>query len=177
VTITNPQDGAAEVLSATACGGNTVTPGVNTLALSGSFSLATYQTCLQSVTYNNSSNNPTAAPNRVVRFVVNDGAANSNNGDKAVSVTAVNDAPVVTPTAGVTAFTEDGPAVVVDSGVTVSDVDNTNLASATVTITNVQDVGFEGLAATACGAMVVGGSVPADACVVVVAPGGPSSNP
>jgi len=158
VTITNPQDGAAEVLSATACGGITVTPGVNTLGLSGSFPLATYQTCLQSVRYNNSSNNPTAAPNRVVRFVVNDGAANSNNGDKAVSVTAVNDAPVVTTTGGITAFTEDGPAVVVDSGITVSDVDNTNLASATVTITNVQDVGFEGLAATACGAMAVGGS-------------------
>jgi hypothetical protein len=158
VTITNPQDGAAEVLSATACGGITVTPGLNTLALSGSFPLATYQTCLQSVRYNNSSNNPTEPPNRVVRFVVNDGAANSNNGDKAVSVTAVNDAPVVTTTGGNTSFTEDGPAVVVDAGVTVSDVDNANLASATVTITNVQDVGFEGLAATACGAFTVGGS-------------------
>jgi hypothetical protein len=158
VTITNPQDGAVEVLSATACGGITVTPGVNNLTLSGSFPLATYQTCLQSVRYNNSSNNPTAAPNRIVRFVVNDGAANSNNGDKAVSVQAVNDAPVVTTTAGNTSFTEDGPAVVVDSGVTVSDVDNANLASATVTITNVQDVGFEQLAASACGAFTVGGS-------------------
>src|ERR1051325_10640620 len=50
-----------------------------------------------------------------------------------------NTAPVVTPTAGATTFTEDGPAVVVDSGITVTDADSPNLASATVTITNPQD--------------------------------------
>src|SRR6185436_5809092 len=149
--ITNPQDGASEVLSATACGGITVTPGVNSLNLSGSFPVATYQTCFQSVRYNNTSQNPTAAPARTVRFVANDGTANSNNGDKTVTVTPVNDAPVVTTTGGNTAFTEDGGAVVVDAGVTVTDADNANLASATVTITNPQDGASEVLSATACG--------------------------
>src|SRR6185295_17283034 len=45
-------------------------------------------------------------------------------------------APVVTTTGGTTTFTEAGGPVVVDGGVTVTDADSPNLASATVTITN-----------------------------------------
>ncbi len=157
VTITNPQDGAAELLAATACAGLTVTPGLNTLSITGSQPLASYQTCLRSVTFDDTSNNPNTT-NRIVRFVVNDGTLNSNNGDKTITVTPSPDAPVVTTTAGSTTFTEDGGAVVVDAGVTVTDPDDTNLASATVTITNVQDVGFEALAATSCAGLTVGGS-------------------
>ena len=52
-----------------------------------------------------------------------------------MNVTAVNDAPVVT--AGATVgYTEQGTAAVLDSGLTVSDADNTTLASATVSITS-----------------------------------------
>ncbi len=149
VTITNPQDGAAEVLAATSCGGITVTPGVNSLSLTGSFPVATYQTCLQSVTYNNTDQDPGTTP-RVISFVANDGTANSTPANKTVTVAVSNDAPVVTTTGGNTAFTEDGPAVTVDAGVTVTDVDNANLASATVTITNPQDGAAEVLAATSC---------------------------
>lgn len=57
-----------------------------------------------------------------------------------IIVNAVNDAPTVTTSVGASAFTEpDGPnnaPVIVDSGLTVGDVDNTTLASATVSITN-----------------------------------------
>ena len=50
-----------------------------------------------------------------------------------MNITAVNDAPVVT--AGATVgFTEQGSAVVLDSGLTLSDADNTTLAGATVSI-------------------------------------------
>ena len=66
-------------------------------AIAGSQPIATYTTCLASVTYNNSSQNPTAPPSRIVRFVVNDGALASNNGDKTVSVTPVNDLPELQP--------------------------------------------------------------------------------
>src|SRR6185503_20333407 len=52
VTITNPQDGALETLAGPSCAGLTVTPGVNILTITGSQPVATYQTCLQSVTYN-----------------------------------------------------------------------------------------------------------------------------
>jgi hypothetical protein len=158
VTITNVQDAGFESLAATACGAFTVGgSGTATLTITGSQPLATYQTCLQSVTYNNTDQDPAGAPNRVVRFVVNDGTSNSNNGDKTVTVTPVNDAPVVTTSGGATSFTEDGGAVVVDNALTVTDVDNANLTSATVTITNVLDVSFESLAATSCAGLTVTG--------------------
>ena len=56
-----------------------------------------------------------------------------------VTVTCFNDAPVVTTSAGDTAYTEDGPAVAVDNALTVTDVDDTNIESAQVSITS----GFE----------------------------------
>ncbi len=154
VTITNPQDGASEVLAASACAGLTATPGLNTLSITGSQSLATYQTCLRSVTYNNSSGNPNTTA-RTISFVANDGAVSSTPATKTVTVTALPDAPVVTTTGGTTSFTEDGGAVVVDSGVTVTDADSTNLASATVTITNPQDGASEVLSASACAGLTV----------------------
>ena len=58
------------------------------------------------------------------------------------------DAPEVTTTAGTTAFTEDGGAVVVDGGVTVTDPDDTNLESATVSLTSAPDGAAETLNAT-----------------------------
>ena len=51
-----------------------------------------------------------------------------------VSVTAVNDAPVVTPGATAAAYTENAVAVVINSALTVSDVDSANLTGATVSI-------------------------------------------
>jgi hypothetical protein len=154
VTITNPQDGAAEVLAATSCAGLTVTPGLNSLSITGSQPPATYQTCLQSVTFDDTSQNPGTTA-RVVAFVANDGTASSTAANKTVSLGAVDNAPVVTTTGGSTAFTEDGGPVVVDSGVTVSDVDSANLVSATVTITNPQDGAAEVLAATSCAGLTV----------------------
>ena len=54
----------------------------------------------------------------------------------AITVSAVNDAPVVTPTGTTLAYTENGAATTVDSAVSVSDADTTQLASATVSITS-----------------------------------------
>lgn len=93
VTITNPQDGAAEVLAASACAGLTVVAGLNSLTVTGSQPLATYQTCLRSVTFNDSSQNPGTTP-RVVQFVVNDGTDPSAPATKTVTVTPMNDPPV-----------------------------------------------------------------------------------
>ncbi len=75
----------------------------------------------------------------------------------AITVNAVNDPPVKTAGGGgPAAFTEDGGAVAVDPGLTVTDLDNANLASATVTISNLLDAGLETLAATASGAIGAG---------------------
>ncbi|MFO1312326.1 MAG: Ig-like domain-containing protein [Burkholderiales bacterium] len=105
------------------------------MTLTGSASVAAYQAALRSVTYSNSSSNPSTAA-RTASFQADDGAAANNLSNvvaRTINVTATNNAPVVT--AGGTAnFTEKGPAVVVDGGVTVTDPDSANLASATVQV-------------------------------------------
>ncbi|MBN3922907.1 cadherin-like domain-containing protein [Nostoc sp. NMS4] len=104
------------------------------LTLTGSSTVANYQTALRSITYNNSSDNPSTTP-RTVSFVVNDGTANSTVVTRNINITAVNDAPVATATNSALAYTENATTVI-DSGITVSDVDSSNLASATVSITS-----------------------------------------
>jgi len=65
---------------------------------------------------------------------VTDLAGNTSNAAGTVTVL-INDAPVVTTSGGALAYTENDPASVVDGAVTVSDVDNATLASATLQIT------------------------------------------
>ncbi|OSI83469.1 VCBS domain-containing protein [Bradyrhizobium canariense] len=113
-----------------------------TLTLTGSSSVANYQTALDSVTYFNTSDNPSGLA-RTVTIITNDGAANSVAATDTINVTPVNDAPVVV--AGHTLnYTENQAATATDGAITVSDVDSANLASATVQITgnyvNGQDV-------------------------------------
>ena len=55
---------------------------------------------------------------------------------RAIDVTAVNDAPQVTTTVAALAYTENDPATAVDSALSVSDVDSTQLTGATVSITS-----------------------------------------
>ncbi len=134
VTISANYNSAQDVLAFTNQNGITgswnSTTGV--LTLSGSATVANYQTALRSVTYQNTSDNPTTS-NRTATFSVSDGNL-SGTATRTISVTAVDDAPVVTTTGTTLAYTENDPATAVDTGLTVSDVDNTNLASATVTI-------------------------------------------
>ena len=68
------------------------------LTLSGAASLADYRTALRSVTYSNSSEDPSTAA-RTVSFQVDDGSGVNNLSNVAtsdVTVTPVNDAPVTT---------------------------------------------------------------------------------
>ena len=103
------------------------------LSLSGSATVANYQTALRSVTYNNTSATPNTA-NRTISFVANDGTVSSNTATKTITVTATNAAPIVTTSSGTTAHTQGTP-VIVDGGITVTDADNANLSSATISIT------------------------------------------
>jgi hypothetical protein len=112
--------------------------GTGVLTLSGTASIADYQAALRSVKYGHTGAGP--APSRTVEFKVNDGDADSNAATKSIDISPpVNDAPVVTTSDGSTAYTEDDPATTVDSGVTVTDADDTNIESAEVTISS----GFE----------------------------------
>jgi len=73
----------------------TFDPLTGILTLTGSATLADYQTALRSVTYQNTSQNPNTAA-RSVAFVANDGSANSNTITTTVTVLSVNDAPSFT---------------------------------------------------------------------------------
>src|SRR5207253_1353063 len=85
----------------------------------------------------NNSDNPSGST-RTVSFQVNDGAsANnlSNVGARAITVTPVNDASVVT-VSGTTAYTENDAATAIAPAISLSDVDSTNLTGATIQISS-----------------------------------------
>ena len=96
--------------------------GTGTLTLTGSTTLANYQTILRSVTYANTSDAPSTAP-RTVTFKVSDGAAESAGATRGITVTAADDAPTLTTSAGSTAYTEQAAAVAVDAALALADVD------------------------------------------------------
>jgi len=109
------------------------------LTATGAASRATYESLLRSVQYSSSSDDPTVNNtniSRTISVVITDDSANaSNTARSTITVQAVNDAPVLT--AGATlAYTEQAAAAVIDNTVTLADTDDTQMASATVTIGN-----------------------------------------
>jgi len=110
------------------------TAATGVLVLTGSSSLANYQTALRTINYSNTSQNPSTA-NRTVQFVVNDGTANSNVAAKTVTVTSVNDAPLLATPAATLSYTESGLPAAVNSVITVSDIDSPSLIGATAAVT------------------------------------------
>jgi hypothetical protein len=98
ITLTNPLDGAAEALIATAAPGS-ISVGYNSttgvLTLSGNASLSSYQTLLRSVVYTNTDDTPTTT-NRTLRFTVFD-EHNAPGILRTLTVTVQdkNDAPIV----------------------------------------------------------------------------------
>jgi hypothetical protein len=102
------------------------------LTLSGVATVAQYQAALRSVTYVNVSENPDTSA-RAVRFLVNDGQADSAPASRAVSIGAVNDPPVA---AGETYASEQDTVLTVPVGAGVltndSDVDGPALSAVLV---------------------------------------------
>jgi hypothetical protein len=105
-----------------------------TLTLTGTATRAQYQAALRAVTYEDPSDTPDGATRPITFRVTDTTGAASNEPTKDVVVTPTNDRPVVTPGGGSPTYTESGPAVVVDPGVTVGDPDGAVLTSATVCI-------------------------------------------
>ena len=149
VTLTARPDGnAVESLSlnaaatAAASGAGltvTYTAGTGVLSITGAATTAVYQSVLQGIQYNDTSDTPTTS-NRSITVVANDGALSSTTQTVTLTVAAVNDAPVVDLNAGgagqdvTTAFTEQTPVLIAPVG-TLSDVDSANLTALTVTLT------------------------------------------
>ncbi|MDB5385609.1 MAG: Hemolysin-type calcium-binding region, partial [Planctomycetaceae bacterium] len=109
--------------------------GVLTLGSAGATAALTeWQAALRSVMYSNSNANPTVTP-RIVTFSVNDGGASGNLLSSTINVTGSNHAPVLTNSRQLNYREGDGIQSIFPD-VTVSDSDNTTLATASVTLTN-----------------------------------------
>ncbi len=109
-----------------------------TLTLSGTASIATYKTALDSVGYlfTPSTADPTSGgtdSTRPITYTVTD--ANGNTSPAASSTLNTHVPPSVT-AGGSAMFTEDGAAVPLDSGLTITDPDSTTLTGATVSISS-----------------------------------------
>jgi hypothetical protein len=148
VQITNNYQTGQDVLAftdtATITGSFTAVSG--TLTLTGSDSLANYQAALRSVTYQNTSDNPSPA-SRTVTWIGNDGTDTSTAVTSTITVSVINDAPVLT-AGGTLAYTENQAATAMDPAVTVSDVDHATLTGATIQITSNYQTGQDVLAFT-----------------------------
>ncbi|MBN1159570.1 MAG: cadherin-like domain-containing protein [Bacteroidales bacterium] len=114
------------------------------LTLTGSSSKANYEKALRNVKYENTSDTPNTS-SRMITFRVNDGNTNSNPQQRAISINAVNNPPVLSePVSATVSYTENADPVQITNSITVSDADNVNLSSATIVISgnyqNGQDV-------------------------------------
>jgi len=138
VSISSGFVSSQDVLSFTSSGGISGSFNTSTgqLSLSGNASPAAYQTVLRSVRFANTSENPTTG-NRTISFTVNDGLALSNTINRTVSVTAVNDPPLL---GGIEipdlSYSEGSGPVQITNAVTITDVDDLNIETATITISN-----------------------------------------
>ena len=105
------------------------------LSLTGNATLTQYQAALQSVTYENTSENPSATP-RTVSFTINDGDINSNTLLRNIEISPVNDAPVINNIEGQPVlFTENEIPVALTSNIGLTDDDDINIEFTTVSIT------------------------------------------
>ena len=98
-----------------------------TLTLTGSATLVEYQAALQSISYENTSDDPSDLT-RTVTFLVNDGDVDSNIVSRDIDFTAVNDAPTLANIEAVPAsYTEGGSAVGITSNLSLDDLDDVNI--------------------------------------------------
>gem|GEM_PF-5351713 len=113
---------------------DTSVPGIITVTLTGSATKADYQTAIAALRFENTSDNPPTTP-RIIAVTVNDGDVDSNTAFSTIYVIPVNDPPVIAAT-GTPTYTLNQSAVVVAPTVMVTDVDDSNIESATVTVSN-----------------------------------------
>ena len=138
ITISSGYQSSEDVLAFTNANGITGSwnSGAGILTLSGSASKANYETALESITYQNTNTDDPNNTNRVVSWVINDGGASSSAVTSTITIGDANDAPVLSDASATLAYTEGDSATVIDASLTIADVDDTNIASATITISS-----------------------------------------
>ena len=123
-----------DVLSLSTGGGITSSfdPTTGILTLSGTASLSQYQTALRTLSYFNSSDNPSTA-SRTVQIVVNDGLDDSNVYIVTLNIQSVNDPPVISAPINLYAYAN---LMTVNNAIAIADADHLVLTGAAVSISN-----------------------------------------
>ncbi|MDJ1165207.1 DUF4347 domain-containing protein [Burkholderia gladioli pv. gladioli] len=141
VKITNFQ--AGDMLNFVAQNGissvyNTSTGTLTLSTGSGTATIAQWQAALESVTFSSSLTSPNlSTTTRTVSFSFNDGTFVSNIATRNVTITAVDQSPVLSEGGATsTSYLAGSAAAAVDANIHVSDADNASLAAATVTISS-----------------------------------------
>ncbi|MEW8297072.1 MAG: retention module-containing protein, partial [Candidatus Thiodiazotropha sp.] len=144
VTLTNPQSddvlAVGEMPAAL-----TATINGSTITISGEGTLADYQSAINAITFENTSENP-SAETRVVEVTVNDGELDSDIAVSRIEVVGVNDVAVIDLDADDSSSSDTGyettyienqaPVTIVDDDVVINDVDDEYIESATIELTN-----------------------------------------
>ncbi|MBF0192886.1 MAG: hypothetical protein HQL99_17370, partial [Magnetococcales bacterium] len=112
------------------------------LSLTGSATKADYETALRSITYHNTNDDNPGTASRTVTFSVTDSNSNgqgagaaTTNATRDIVFSGTNDAPGVSTSAAPLAYAESDAATVVDSALSLADVDDDFISGATVQIT------------------------------------------
>ena len=103
------------------------------LTLTGSDTLENYRKALQSVTYNNTSENPNSKTRRI-SWLINDGTNDSEPVTTSVTIKAINDLPVLANAESSLQFTEGDGESILEPNLTLTDIDNNKIESATIQI-------------------------------------------
>ena len=155
VTMTGGVDGSQELLTYTVGSGLIRgTPSASAVVFTGVDVVSSYSQLLRSLHYTHKGSNPTDGQ-RIVTFSVSDGIKSSNAVQAFVSISAVNDPPLVdlngraTGSDATASFTEGDAALPVCPQARVLDADNTHLVSAHIILTNPLDARSESLSAQA----------------------------
>src|SRR5262249_39191023 len=135
--------GDGDTLSATGTSSITVSynSSTETLVLTGTDTLAHYQSVLDTVTFASGPENPNnfgSNPTRTVTWTLHDGSSSNNLSTpvtETVSITNVNDAPTLSNVASFAAVAFAGQTITLSPAASVSDPDNLKLTNATVKIT------------------------------------------
>ncbi len=151
VVISNNYVPSEDVLASTPAGGiiSTWDAGTGTLRLTGTASLADYQSTLRSVTYENTDGVAPTVQLRQIDFKVFDWDDESNTQSRNINVIGNNSPPVLSGVSGPAfTYTEGTGAVSPPITVTITDDDDTNIESATIVISNNYQLGEDVLGFT-----------------------------
>ena len=103
------------------------------ISVNGTATVAQFQAALRLVTYSNSSVTPSLLP-RTVSFQVSNGSLPGNILDSTVTITAVQDAPVISGSSGI--LVQERVEAAINSTIVVSGIDQTRLSSAKVSFSS-----------------------------------------